>query len=738
MWLGAGLCVLAVGARVTDLLPPAAGGSVRLGGLVGERVALTAERRLLEMDEAALLAGFRSRPGNHPWTGEHVGKFLHAATMAWVNTGNPRLREKIDRVTTELIACQLPDGYLGTYTADEYWTSWDVWVHKYCLYGLLTVAEQTGNGAALEAAQKIGNLLCETFGEGEGQRDIIASGTHVGMAATSVMEPMLLLYRATGSPRYLAFCENLVRSWDQPHGPQVLTSLLDHGKVNRTANGKAYEMMSNLVGLCELYRATGNVDYLTACIRAWDDIAANQCYLTGGTSLGEHFQADGHLPNRGNVSENCAQVTWEQLTVQLLRLTGEAKYAELLETLVYNHLLGSQQPELEGICYFTPLEGQKPYGGGINCCTSSNPRGVELIPSFAWSHKRDEVTALLHAPGEFRFEVDGTPVTVRQLSDYPNEPNLEYRVDSPRPVTVRLRVRKPAWCRQYGVVIDDRPPDALPAGEFVEVELTTGQRLVIMLPMPVERIDGTTTNLGALAVRRGPLVYSCDEADNPGLRVGMLGLDGDEPIEPEGELLVGVPVAPARAPLPEGARLRLRPFHSAGASGSRYRVWLPRPETVAALRFNELMFGTESWSREGNVGGSINDGDPASWRVTFDGTRQGEDWYAVSLDAPVTIARVVYAHGMNYHDGGWFDAAAGKPRIEVKRTADSPWETIATLDSYPATTSGDRAGLSPGQSFEARFAPLEVIAVRVIGVGASGDSPAQCFSSCAELQAFAE
>src|SRR5208283_564765 len=117
-----------------------------------------------------------------------------------------------------------------------------------------------------------------------GQRDIIASGTHVGMAATSVLEPMVNLYRFTGDRKYLDFCEYLVRSWNQPNGPKIIESLRATQSVFHTANAKAYEMMSNLVGLAELYRATGNPVYLRTARIAWQDIAAHRLYVTGTTS----------------------------------------------------------------------------------------------------------------------------------------------------------------------------------------------------------------------------------------------------------------------------------------------------------------------------------------------------------------------------------------------------------------------------------------------------------------------
>jgi uncharacterized protein len=88
---------------------------MHLSGMIGVRVENNAINRLLPMDVDRLLEGYRKRPGRQTWDGEHVGKWLHAATLAWAYTGNPELRAKLDRVVRELVRCQLDDGYLGTY-----------------------------------------------------------------------------------------------------------------------------------------------------------------------------------------------------------------------------------------------------------------------------------------------------------------------------------------------------------------------------------------------------------------------------------------------------------------------------------------------------------------------------------------------------------------------------------------------------------------------------------------------
>jgi hypothetical protein len=116
-----------------------------------------------------------------------------------------------------------------------------------------------------------------------------------------------------------------------------------------------------------------------------------------------------------------------------------------------------------------------------------------------------------------------------------------------------------------------------------------------------------------------------------------------------------------------------------------------------------------------------------------------EDWFAVTLDEPATISRVVFAHGRTFPEGGWFDASAGKPRLQVKPSADAPWETVVELKNYPATTATNPAGLKGGERFACQLAsPIKALAVRVIGKPASGNNPRRVFSSCAELQAFDE
>ncbi|QEH34327.1 Non-reducing end beta-L-arabinofuranosidase [Aquisphaera giovannonii] len=726
---------------------------IGVGGWLGARIALNQKQRLLNVDTEPLLAGYRRKPGSHPWIGEHVGKWLHAATLAWANTGDLGLKAKLDRVAADLIACQEPDGYLGTYVPEKRFglfegADWDVWSHKYNLIGLLTYYQHTGNAPALSCCRKMADLLVATF---PARKSIREAGTHVGMAATSVLEPIVLLYRFTGDPRYLDFARYIVKSWDEPGGAGIIASIRAGKGLNETANGKAYEMLSNLVGLCELARATGDDELVHGVlIRAWHDVVANRLYVTGSTSSREHFQPNRVLPDRpsANVGETCVTTTWIQFNLQLLRLTGDVRFANELDRSIYNHLAAAQHPGGDDWCYYTSLEGKKPYDAGITCCHSSGPRGMALAVQAAYFRAvRDGGDALVVNTLEdsrATATLGGVETTVTQSSGFPEEGVSVLTIHAARPARFGIRVRVPTWLGGISATAGGQAVEATPSQGWVELparEWKDGDRVTLSFPFsPKLGYQGRASTPGGAFLSYGPFVLAYDEANNPGLPpASTLGL-----VEPTPKLTRALgpdlaflgPVADRRGTI---HRAVFVPFADAGATGGRYRVWLRMPGEPAKAANSLLGDGEEARSRPGNQDGSIVDGDPNSFVVTFDRTPSAEDWYSVALPSPARITRVVFRHGHSFHDGGWFDASKGRPKVQVRRSTEGPWETVGELATYPATTAADHAGLKDGQAFECKLvAPVAASAVRVIGTPAKGDDPGQAFSSCGELEAYGE
>lgn len=580
-------------AAVADRMELLSPGAVRLRGLLGARWRLNWRNRLLVVDERELLAGFQHRPGAQAWIGEHVGKWLHAASLTYASERDPLLRAKMDRVVRELIRTQEPDGYLGTYTADKRWglyagADWDVWVHKYCILGLLAYYQVTGNRAALNAARRAGDLLLRQFGPGK--QSILSAGTHMGMAATSVLEPMMLLYRATADRRYLDFGRYLVAQWEEPSGPHILSTLERTHSVRRVANAKAYEMLSNLCGLLELYRATGVRRYLQDALIAWNDIVQHRLYITGSGSSFEVWQEEGVLPNTeaASICETCVTVTWEQFNLQLLRLLGEARFVDQLERTVYNHLLGAQKPSGEAWCYYTPLEGRKPYGTSTSCCLSSGPRGIALLPAFVYGATRQGPAINLYCTSSATIPIAGGRVLVTQQTRYPLHPEVAIRVDpGSRPRRFTLFLRIPAWTDDVEVRVNNQPfAGKVGRGEYLGLSRIwrSGDRVNLRIGLPVRIVAGDHGNAGRAAVLWGPLVLAVDAARNPGvpvdrvlLRAGTaseLHLQEAAYVEDEehAEFLADGAVLAEGGPRP--MKVHLCPFYAASSSGGPFLVWM--------------------------------------------------------------------------------------------------------------------------------------------------------------------
>jgi len=507
--------------KVPLLFEPAKIFNQKMGGWLGERFNINEEKRLKQVDELALLEGYFNKPGKHPWIGEHVGKFLEAACNTYKSTRDAALKIQIDRTVQQLLASQKEDGYLGTYTADNEWTSWDVWSHKYNLVGLLSYFELSGYQPALEGAKKIGDLLVGKFGTGAGQLNIVKAGAHVGMAATSVLDPMTDLYQFTGNKKYLDFCYYIVNSYDVANGPAIIKTLNATGRVDKTANAKAYEMLSNLVGLVKLYKMTGDTSVLNPVMKAWTDIADNRLYITGTTSSFEHFKDDDLLPAspKDNMGEGCVTTTWIQLNYQLLTIFGRMDYINELERAVYNHLAGAENPQTGCVSYYTPLQGKKPYGCNITCCMSSVPRGIAMIPLFANGQLRGNPVFDFYQPGTFAtiIEEKGKKQAVQfaTTTDFLKDGNVAIQVNPTNASNFTVLLRKPYWATNITATVNGL---AIQAGQddFISVkrQWKKGDNIRVYFDMPVMVLDGGISYPGMVALQRGPQVLAFDRSLN--------------------------------------------------------------------------------------------------------------------------------------------------------------------------------------------------------------------------------
>lgn len=515
--------------RVPDSYVPAH--YQEIDGYLGYRLGVNLERRLLRIDSATILSGVERRPGAQTWIGEHVGKFLFSAAKTYAYSHDARLRALMDAVARTYIGCQLPDGYLGTYLEKDRWTAWDVWAHKYAIIGLLNYYSVTGYAPALRAAENAADLICRTFGDSAGKKDLMPAGEHDGLAPGSILEPMVDLYRYTGNPKYLAFCRYILRAYEQPDGPRIVSQIERYGDVTKVGDAKAYEMLSCFLGILKYYKLTGEERYWKVLQEAWLDIVEHRLYITGTASDHEIFRPAGSLraTNADEMGEGCVTVTWVQFNLGLLKMTGKLRYAEEVERSLYNHLLAAENPETGCVSYYTALQGAKPYrcDQGYSCCLSSVPRGISLIPEMIEGTIGGRFSVLMYETGAALARIrmqDGSELAlaVRCSTTFPMAGEARLDIEPEKECAFPINLRVPGWAENFSATVGDQTFSGQKDG-WLTIRRTwkPGDRVVIHFGLPVRVLKGGDSYPGAVAIQRGPQVLAIDKGLNP--RLDSLG-----------------------------------------------------------------------------------------------------------------------------------------------------------------------------------------------------------------------
>ncbi len=591
--------------RVADVLTPLPSGAVKLGGHLGEQIDLCLRARIEAQDVGELIGPFRERRDVTEWRSEFWGKWITSAIDGWRYSGDSTLRALDERAVAELIRTQTPDGYIGAYADGGHLQRWDVWGRKYVLLGLLAWNEATGDAGALNAARREADFLVAEVGPGRSKP--FTNDMWNGMATSSVIEPMVLLYRRTGDARYLDFANYLVGEWPTPEGPDLLRKARANipvfqmfpgpaAVVKDYADGghsKAYEMMSCFEGLAELYRTTGNRDYFDATEKVFANIRDNEITVIGSGSDWERWH-NGHTRQTEpwvKGMETCVTVTWMKLAGQMLRLTGDPAYADEIERSTYNALLGAQSPDGAWWCSHSPLAGAKeraPEQCDLhqNCCVANGPRGLMLIPQLAVM--KAAAGPVVNCYGSMRALVPlpaGGNVLLGQSTGYPLDDTIRITIGLSEPGTFDLRLRIPAWSERNTLAINGTPLPPPLMGTYASIDRLWHDGDVVQLRLDLRaRAVRAPGHPEYAAIVRGPLILARD------VRLGRAS-DLNLPIAPKMDSDGCVDVRLVESPPGNGiwqafelrmgkdaAPLRLCDFASAGNTwdeASAYRIWMP-------------------------------------------------------------------------------------------------------------------------------------------------------------------
>lgn len=492
------------------------------------------------------------QPGQEPvphifWDSD-VAKWVEAVSYTLSTDPDPELARMVEEVAALIASAGQPDGYLNVHFTvvepEKRWTNLRDWHELYCAGHLMEAAvahyQATGSRTLLDALCRYADHIGTLFGTGPGQKRGYPGHEEIELA-------LVKLYRATGERRYLELSRFFIdERGRQPHyfesearargedparfHGRSFTYNQSHLPVREQSEvvGHAVRAMYLYCGMADLAGELGDASLRAACERLWENVTLRRLYLTGGIGperSNEGFTFDYDLPNETAYAETCAGIGLIFWAHRLLQLTGDGRYADVMERALYNGAISGVSLDGERFFYENPLASvgnhHRQEWFGCACCPPNIARLLASLGEYLYSRNETDLAVHLYVQGAARVPLGGQVVTLTQQTAYPWEGAVALTLALEQPARFGLRLRIPGWCRGARLSVNGAPlvMEGIVRDGYARLgrEWQDGDRVELDLPMPVERVYAhpqVRQNAGRVALQRGPIVYCLEQTDH--------------------------------------------------------------------------------------------------------------------------------------------------------------------------------------------------------------------------------
>ncbi len=476
------------------------------------------------------------------WRGEYFGKMMRGACLTYRYCPDSELYTILHETVQNLLKTQDEEGRITTYTKEAEFNGWDMWTRKYvlvgCLYFYEICQDEAFKAEIVNAMQRHVDYLIGTIGEDK-ISILDTSHWYGGLNSSSILEPIVELYRLTGEDRYLTFAEYILNMGGCKGGN--LVQLAEKGELMpyQYPEVKAYEMMSYFEGALAYYEVTGKEKYLrivekfVAAVRKSDITVIGCAGCTHELFDNSANKQTEEVADKAIMQETCVTVTWMRLQERLLRLTGKEEYADGIERSAYNALYGSlniygnkqycseEKGFVDGVPFdsYSPLVNQ-PRGIGIGgykkfadggyygCCACIGAAGTGLFPLIGVMQTDEGFVFNGYHNGDVDVVTgSGNQVSFRINGNYLQTGEVSIKVRLAKPERLALRLRVPTWSKSPTVSVDGNVTAMTGGYHEVEREWQDGDEIVLAFHPELEKIALN----GKSAFVYGNLVLARDE-----------------------------------------------------------------------------------------------------------------------------------------------------------------------------------------------------------------------------------
>ncbi|HZV07765.1 MAG TPA: beta-L-arabinofuranosidase domain-containing protein [Gemmataceae bacterium] len=466
-----------------------------------------------------------------------VYKVIEGIAYTLSSHRDAELEKRTDAIIDKIAAAQQPDGYLNTYYTlvkpKERWKNIQFGHELYCAGHLIEAAvayhQATSKRKLLDVAIKLADHIDHTFGPA---KKVDSSGHE------EIELALVKLYRATKEERYL----KLARFFLDVRGDKSKRRLFgeyaqDHKPIRQQdeVTGHAVRAMYLYCGIADVAGITGDKGLFDAITKIWRDVVDRKMYVTGGigpSASNEGFTVPYDLPNDSAYAETCAAIGMALWNHRMFLMSGDAKYADILEREVYNGLLSGVSLSGDRFFYVNPLGSvgrhhRVPWFD-CSCCPTNLVRFIPGMGERVYAHRGNDIWTVLYMSNTATIPLKDGKVKLTQETNYPWDGKIKIKVEPEKPFNFTLHLRIPGWCRSVrsikvngsdffdpSVGIRVQGPQYVMKGR----EWKAGDVIDLELDMPVERVYAdphVKADVGRVALQRGPIIYCLEGVDNDG------------------------------------------------------------------------------------------------------------------------------------------------------------------------------------------------------------------------------
>lgn len=426
------------------------------------------------------------------FSGDLSGRYVGALALAAEYFGKdfPQLGQLVPRI----IALQKPDGHFGEAFHFENPKDDDLailWGNGRLLVGLLEYYHHKPRPEVLASAKRIGDFLVRVgplMNSDSIRRQYDAGHFATGYICwTQNIEGLTALFRVTKDSSY-----------------RDLARKISAHVVRRPAQ-HVHGFLTSLRGVAELYKVTGDRQYLDQVEREWRTIAeSSDLLVTSGVP--ERWSPE------NTRTEGCAEADWARLNLALWALTERPEYLALAEKVIFNELAMNQFHTGDfghRVLTQTGIAGD----GDVRawwCCTLHGLRCFPEIASAAFRIQHDIIYYDLPVDGR----IESQELLLSAVSSLNRDGRVRLAIVSGNGRARQIEIRQPDWAAGLEVSINGKRSSTADHEGYRRVthNCKSGDEILIGYAMKTSAIEWRDTK--RIALFHGPWLLAVNKTEN--------------------------------------------------------------------------------------------------------------------------------------------------------------------------------------------------------------------------------